>query len=246
MGASKLSAAMADGTAAAPRSLGELCAWYDALAGELLRDGNMLADMLSETAEACGGAYASFEGATHAMITGSKLYKGKDLWAEELRYRRCVRLLLAAKARYLAGMAGLFERYRRIEAMRSESLSVAVEKYAAVVSRAFERVTAKAASESVASGSLTTHADFCRTVEGDAKRRIELMRAAAASARSHADAAAAAAASAAAGQATAQAQAHAAAAGEAYVGYSSATSNGGATMTAQQHVSFAVPFGRKW
>ena len=46
-----------------------------------------------------------------------------------------MRILLATKVRYLAGMAGLFERYRRIELLRSQAISIAVERYATVVAR---------------------------------------------------------------------------------------------------------------
>ena len=61
----------------------------------------------------------------------------------------------------------------------------------------FERVSAKAASESVSAGSVRTHSDFCRAVEADTKRRIEAMRAHAVQARQQAEASASAAAGAA-------------------------------------------------
>jgi hypothetical protein len=69
--AARLGAALADGTATPPRSLAELCAWYAALAGDLLRDGNALTDTLRDAEGACASAFTALEAATHAAITGA-------------------------------------------------------------------------------------------------------------------------------------------------------------------------------
>ena len=152
--------ARAEGSA--PRTLADLCAWYDTVGNEILREGNALTDMLLAVGTAAGEAYTSFETACHGLITGSKLFKGRDLWADELRYRRACRILLAAKARYLHGMAGLFERYRRVEGARGEALALATDRFATVTARVYDRVTSKNVTEAVKG--LNTHADVCRYV----------------------------------------------------------------------------------
>lgn len=83
--AARLGAALADGTATPPRSLSELCAWYDALAGDVLRDGNALTDTLRDAEAACAAAFGSLEAATHAAITGECRGRGVEPWRRSVR-----------------------------------------------------------------------------------------------------------------------------------------------------------------
>jgi len=61
--AARLAMALQDGTAQPPASLGELCAWYSALAADLVHDGNALTDTLAEVRGAGAGAAKGMSGA---------------------------------------------------------------------------------------------------------------------------------------------------------------------------------------
>jgi trimeric autotransporter adhesin len=184
--------------APSPASVADLAgvtAYFEAVAADLRREGNALATSLAEASTLAEGAFGEFEGLTHAFMTGDvKRTKGKDLWIAELKYRRVLRGLLAVKQAYLNGMAGVYERYRRAESLRSEATARAIDAHAASVAKLYDRVSAKAVVDAVRA--LNTHADFSRVVEEEARARIlsvreEARRASALAAASAAGAAAA-------------------------------------------------------
>lgn len=172
----------------APPELVGMTTWYAATTNDIKRAGTALGEALAEVSQATGEAYAEVDALIQAYVAGDKKAKGKDLWLAELKYRRLCRCLLAIKARYLAGMAALFERYRRIEASRSDAISAAIDVLAQALAKCFDRVSARAILDSVRA--LHTHADFVRLVDEEVQARIRAMRAEAA-ARAAAAAAAA-------------------------------------------------------
>ena len=110
--------------ASTPSTLAALCAWYAAGSAEITAEGAVLAESLVEVSALCGASYAAFEALCHALMVGDrKTSKGRDLWIEELHYRRTARAALCVKNRYLVAMASLFDRYRRLEQTRSEVLA---------------------------------------------------------------------------------------------------------------------------
>ena len=152
-----------------------MVAWYDMVVSELKKEGTLLAETLVEGDELCTKAYNEFAGLTHAMMTGDrKFIIGKDLWLAELKYRRVARGLLAVKQAYLTAMAGIYEKYRKFESVRTESIASALDSHAATVAKLYDRVSSKTVVDMVKA--LNTHTDFGRTVEEEARVRIAAMR----------------------------------------------------------------------
>lgn len=101
---------------------------------------------------------------------GSRSGSNKDMWLAELRYRRVCRVALAAKMRYVTGMADCFERYRTAEAQRSALLAGRFQAYTARTAALYDRVSDKGVG--TLGAALQTHADFFRSVQSDALSRI--------------------------------------------------------------------------
>lgn len=91
-------------------------------------------------------------------------------WLLELRYRRCCRVALAVRLRFMSGMATLFERYRLVEAARTELVAAALERLGAATARCFDRVSTRSVGDALRP--LNTHADFFRVVGEDTRARI--------------------------------------------------------------------------
>ena len=164
-----------DFTSPAPRDLNGLNTWCDTLMQEIMKEGDVLASTLAEANGIAEKAFDDFEDLTHAFMTGDvKRMKGGDLWLSELRYRRVLRGLLSVKARYLAVMASLFEKYRKMEAHRTEVLSTALDSFSGLTAKVFERVSVKALQDSLKN--INTHADFCKMVEEESRNRISRTR----------------------------------------------------------------------
>jgi len=164
-----------DFTSPAPRDLNGLNTWCDTLMQEIVKEGDVLASTLAEANVIAEKAFDDFEDLTHAFMTGdAKRMKGGDLWLSELRYRRVMRGLLSVKARYLAVMASLFEKYRKMEAHRTEVLSTALDSFSGLTAKVFERVSVKALQDSLKN--INTHADFCKMVEEESRNRISRTR----------------------------------------------------------------------
>lgn len=165
-----------DGSKPPPTTdLASMVAWYDIVVAELKKEGTALAETLVEGDELCTKAYNEFAGLTHAMMTGDrKFIVGKDLWLAELKYRRVARGLLAIKQAYLTAMAGIYEKYRKFENVRTESIAAALDNHAAMVSKLYDRVSSKTVVDMVKA--LNTHTDFSRTVEEEARVQIAAMR----------------------------------------------------------------------
>lgn len=70
----------------------------------------------------------------------------------------------------MSGMATLFERYRIVEAARTELVAAALERLAAATARCFDRVSTRSVGDALRP--LNTHADFFRVVGEDTKARI--------------------------------------------------------------------------
>ena len=164
-----------DFTAPAPRDLSGLNTWCDTLMHEIVKEGDVLASTLAEANVIAEKSFEDFEDLTHAFMTGDiKKIKGADLWLSELRYRRVMRGLLSVKARYLAVMANLFEKFRKMEAHRTEVLSTALDSFSGLTAKVFERVSVKALQDSLKN--INTHADFCKMVEEESRNRISRSR----------------------------------------------------------------------
>jgi uncharacterized membrane protein YgcG len=164
-----------DFTAPPPRDLSGLASWCDALMNEIIKEGDVLASTLAEANVMAEKAFDDFETLTHAFMTGDvKKTKGGDLWLSELRYRRVMRGLLSVKARYLAVMALLFEKFRKMEAHRSEIFSTALDSFSGLTAKVFDRVSVKALQDSLKN--INTHADFCKMVEEESRSRISRSR----------------------------------------------------------------------
>lgn len=154
-----------------PKTLLALCGWYAAAAEDIRAHGQGLVAALQEAFSLAVDAYTAFETAANGLMAGqSRPFKGKDLWLLELRYRRCCRVALAVRLRFMSGMATLFERYRIVEAARTELIAAALERLAAATARCFDRVSTRSVGDALRP--LNTHADFFRIVGEDTKARI--------------------------------------------------------------------------
>ena len=133
---------------------------------------------MTEVQGCCERAYGELEALISAHLSGDPKriagVKGKCAWLAELKYRRACRALLGVKARYLATMAALFERFRGVEQARSEALGGVMDAYAALIQRSFEKVRLNRVPE--AAKALATHADLCRVVDAEARARIMELR----------------------------------------------------------------------
>jgi len=167
-----------EATAAAPGDLLALTLWYANAVEELKKAGGVWAQHVIDISNAVLEAYVAVDEHLLPMLlhrdTATAVvppkFRGRDLWLTEVRYRRACRAALSIRQRYMAHMANLFERYRAIEAGRTEALAAIAERHAALTSRLFDRVSGKAVSEEAKA--LNTHADFFRVVSDDTAARI--------------------------------------------------------------------------
>lgn len=172
-----------DAVAPPPGDLASVAAWYAACAGELRDGGTVLEVSVREGQHACARAYADLDSLIAAHMSGEPkrvaAARGKDVWLAELRHRRACRALLALKARYLAGMASLFERFRRVECQRSEALGAVCDAYGALLARTFERASGARGTFAGVVKELNAHLDLCRVADAEARTAIAELRAAA-------------------------------------------------------------------
>lgn len=179
LGKHKKSGSGAAGAASPPGDCAGLAAWYAAAAADLKERGSASGAALTEVQGCCERAYGELEALISAHLSGDPKriagVKGKCAWAAELKYRRACRALLGVKARYLATMAALFERFRGVEQARSEALGGVMDAYSALIQRSFEKVRLNRVPE--AAKALATHADLCRVVDAEARARILELRA---------------------------------------------------------------------
>ena len=185
-------------SSAPPGDMASLTAWYSACASDLKDKGSALGAQLTEAQGQCEKAYAELDGLCSAHLSGDPRrvasVKGRCLWAAELRYRRACRALLGVKSRYLAHMAALFEKFRGVEAARSEAMGACLEAYSCLIARSFERAGGGGGGGGSSGGgaaggapngvpalaqALNTHQDLCRVVDAEARVKILELRQAA-------------------------------------------------------------------
>jgi hypothetical protein len=171
-----------DSAAAPAGGLAGLTVWYAGALGELREAGGALNAQLVEASGAAEKAFADFSEVIGAHMSGDprriERVRGRCAWLAELRYRRAARALLAVKARYLAAMAALFDRFRRVELARGEAVGALADAYAALLVRAYAKGGGPAPPAVIeATRALATHADLCRVVDREARARIVEVRA---------------------------------------------------------------------
>jgi hypothetical protein len=158
-------------TDAAPARFAPFVSYEATVAADIKKEGLHLATVLRECGDLASEAAAEFDQLTHLFMSGDpRKQKQTDMWLTELKYRRVTRANLALKQKYLTGMAGLFERHRKLEAARSEALSTALDAEAQLAAKLFDRVSSKGLMDSVRG--LNTHQDFSKVVHERAKQRI--------------------------------------------------------------------------